>query len=352
MEIAEHLRRAGSWAWLLLILPLLAAGVSLASQRDRPALWTSSATVLTSPGITDRTGVQYIFDYQAALSSGFVIQKVAEATGVSAGEVSDTLTSAPVAAGSSLLEVSFSSEDREAAGSVPPIAARFALEALIQPLIDAANAQIAIAGQQYDDALRARESYTAEIGRQLPAQDYQSALSELASLRNAYELARIENRPTADGLREVVVAREAEVAELAPQVVEFSLLETEVDRTYSELTRLRFSLAATQAQLDAVESESTITPGEVRPENNSSRLIRPVLTAALVGFVVAVLDVVGLVFLFDRRRSGSRAARVGHSEPVGRPDSDLLPEDEERAVTAQQQEDQLAGTSRRGGPGG
>ena len=328
MEISDYLRRAGRWAWLLLVLPLVAAGVSFALQRDRPVVWSSSATVLTPPGVTDRTGVQYISDYQAALTSDFVVGQVAEETGVPAGELFSGLASAPISPGSSLLSVSFTSEDAAQAEEVPPIAARLALEALLQPIADAQGAQIEISRQQYDEALRAREAYTAETGVQLPAQAYQSALSELASLRNSYELARLEGRDTAAGLAELIATRETELGALANQVVEYNLLENQVGSTFGELTRLRFALASTQAQLDAAASEDTITPGEVTSQEDSTAVVRPVLTAALAGFVVAVLLILGLILVFPRRTNGPPRARrqplYHEGDALG---GDLVPED-------------------------
>jgi hypothetical protein len=321
MEVADHLRRAGRWAWLLVLLPVLSAAVAFAVLPRQPPQWTSTATVLAAPGVTSRTGGQYISDFQAALTSDPVVNQLAKETGVTVDQVQEGLSAQTLASGSSLVQVSYTSPDRSEVTAVPALAAQLALRALIQPQLDTGKSQLDITQRQYDAALRAREQYTSDIGVQLPAQAYQSGLAEVSSLRNSYQIARFEGKESAAGLLQQLETRTSAIDALAPQVVQYNLLQNDVERSYNELNRLRFSLAETEAQLDAAGNPSTVTPGAVTSQISTSQVVRPLLTAAVAGFAIAVLVVAALTVLFSRR-PGTATARHESRVAVDRPVDD------------------------------
>lgn len=300
--ISDYMTRAGRWAWLLLVLPVICAGAAVGLNYQTAGLWSGAADILTAPSITSRSGAQYVNDLQAVLLSHALVAQVAKQTGITSSTVSSGLTSAVLASGSSLIQVTFTSAHQAQADSVPAVAARLAIQSLLRPGVAADLASLNGAETQSQRAIRARDAYTIHTGVQLPVQSYQAGLAEVAQLRANTETARIEGRDPTGGLTALLNERTAAVAELAPQVVQYQALQAEVDSTYQDLNQARAQLATAQADLAAVKSPKSIISAGAVQQANSQRLIQLALSGAVVGVLCAVLILVGILTLSRRRR--------------------------------------------------
>ena len=309
--ISEVLSSAGRWRALLVVLPLGCAAAAL-GVHPPVTQWTASATVLTAPSGTSRTGAQYVNDLQAVLRSDAVTAQVATQTGASAADLRGGLSSRLLASGSSLIEVSYTSADRARADAVPAAAARAGLQSLVDPQWVAAQSQLTTTENDYTRAGAARDAFTGSIGQALPEQAYQSALTEVAQLRTSAATLRATERPGADLLDAQAAARQAQVDALAPQVVTYRALQADVDRTFSALSTVRTAVTTLQSQRAALASPASVTTAPATA--SSSRLeLRTAVTAAAVGLVVAFLLLTAL--WLARRRGQGEAADVLRQVP-------------------------------------
>lgn len=316
--IFDYLRRAGRWTLLLVLLPVLCAGTAFWLNRNPPPVWSSSATILSPPTATARTGSQYVNDLQAALLSDAVVAQVAKETKTSSSTISSGLTSAVLAPGSTLLQVRFTASDKSHAAAVPGAAARAALQSLLSPIVAANLTQLKVAEDQESRAVRDRDAYAQQTGVLLPALAYQSGLGEVAQLRANAVTAHAEGRLGAAQLDAALKSREAAVAALAPQVVHHQDLQAAVDSTYQNLNQVRATVGISQAEATSLASPGTIKSAGVVEQSNTTQLLQRVLAGAVVGVIFAVLILAGLVTL-SRRRSSKRGHDPGADAPAQSP---------------------------------
>ncbi len=319
--ILDYLRRAGRWTLLLVLLPVLCAATAFWLNRNPPQVWSASATILTAPTATGRTGAQYVNDVQAALLSDAVVGQVAKQTKASPDTIRSGLTSAILAPGSSLLQVSFTASEKSVAAAVPATAARVTLQNLLSPTLAANAAQLKVTEDQLELVVQARDEYIRQIGVVLPVAAYQSALGELGQLRANAVTAHAQDRPGAAELDALVKSRQAAVAALGPQAVHFQDLQGAVDRASGEVSQARASVISSQAQVAALDSPATIKSTGAYQLSSNTQLLQRVLGAAVVGAIFAVLILAGLLTLSRRRARRSPAPRATPvaNEPLGRP---------------------------------
>lgn len=135
MEIADYLRVIRKRAWVVLLIPALAASLMTAIILSRPTEYSSTATVAApwlisnSPGDSYATAngpSQFVADFTAAISIPPVVDAVAQATGASPDSIRENVTATPIGE-SSLIQVRFVGADQRQA---EPVARAIALETL------------------------------------------------------------------------------------------------------------------------------------------------------------------------------------------------------------------------------
>lgn len=318
MEITQLIRRSGARAWLLAVVPLLLAGAAFAVQVRQPAHFSGSATILTPAASTQRTGGQYIADFQAAIKSTTVANDTAAAVGLSPGSVRKNLSSGPTAPGSTLLQVSWVGTSRAAAATVPAKAARRAYALLLQPRLNSLQAQETILITRYEQTQSARTDFTKKIAVQLPLQEYQALLQQNNQLKGQISKARSEGDDgTVSELKSQLDETNKSLRSLGPQVLQFNQLNSDVDSAHAELSKVQSDLSETQGALNAVDAPGTITTNAVIEVSPTIPMIRNIVGAAIVGFGVALLLLLGWAALF-----GPRSAR--HT-PDADPEEDVDP---------------------------
>jgi hypothetical protein len=135
MEIAEYLRVIRKRAWIVLLIPALAAALMTAIILSRPTEYSSTATVAAPWLISNAPGdsyamangpSQFVADFTAAISIPPVVDAVAQATGASPDSIRENVTAAPIDE-STLIQVRFIGADQRQA---EPVARAIALETL------------------------------------------------------------------------------------------------------------------------------------------------------------------------------------------------------------------------------
>ena len=301
MEASDYLRALRRRVWILILIPLIAGAVAVGVTQSQPKVSGSTALVLAHPNVSSfGSTVGYVTAFQGALTSNAVIDKVHQATGVSASDLAAGLTANPTAANSISFNVTYSgTQQGQVVAQIPALAARGVLDALISPLVATAQSQASIAQAAATKATSDLTKFSTSTGLWVPAQDYQSLSNQLAQLRLTYDqnmaLANHPYSPTS--LNAAIGATVTELHKLAPQVAEYQALKDTSDRAALALQAAEAQLTGVQQQQAAVTATGGVVAGSVTEASTTSTLVKSAGGAVIVGFLVAL----GLVVLLERR---------------------------------------------------
>jgi hypothetical protein len=307
VETRDYLRALGRRAWILIVLPVVAAVIAAAVVLVQPAEHESTATVLTHPSISlSGSTVAYVTSFQAALTSGTILDQVSAKTGIPTATLQTGLTAAPSAANSVTMNVTYAgTQDSATISSVPVIAARDVLTILITPQITSGQAQVNAAQSQVTAAQAALAAFTSRTGLFNPTQDYQSLSSQLVQLRvlRTSTLALgTHSSVSADSavavIDQEIASTTAQLAKLGPQVAAYSALQTNLSRAQTALQSAEAQVLSAQQQLSLTSAAGGVAPGSVTKVSRTKTLIKTAGPAALVGFIVAV----GWVIFTENRK--------------------------------------------------
>ena len=147
MEIVDYVRIIRKRAWIVLLIPVLAAFLMSAIILSRPTEYSATATVAApwlvsnAPGdayATANGAQQFVADFTAAISIPPVVDAVAEATGASPDSIRRDLTTTPIGE-STLIEVRYVGTNRGQAEPVARAMALVTLRFLFRPSVVAAS---------------------------------------------------------------------------------------------------------------------------------------------------------------------------------------------------------------------
>ena len=147
MEIADYIKMIRKRAWVVLLIPMLAAFLMTAIIFSRPTEYSATATVgapwlvSNAPGDTYATAngaQQFVADFTAAISIPPVVDAVADATGASPDSIMQNVTTTPIGE-STLIEVRYVGANRGEAEPVARAVALVTLRFLFRPSVVAAS---------------------------------------------------------------------------------------------------------------------------------------------------------------------------------------------------------------------
>ncbi|ROP43021.1 hypothetical protein [Pseudokineococcus lusitanus] len=335
MEIGEWLR-ARRWRLpLLLLLPLLAAGVAvwLVSTQPQPRGATATVEVpalVGTPGglFPGSSGTdQYVEAYLSAATGPTVRRAAAEATGLDLAVVEDGLD-VRRAAGSSRVLVRFEAPrgtaPAEADAVVPAVLAEVTAataDELFGEPVRIAEDQLEAARGRFAEASARVSAVGADEGVADPRQAYSSQLSLMNSLRT--QTASAEARGDGTGaLEDAAEEAQAGLEAFAPLLAELDTLEGEQDVAESRLQGAQEDLDDLRAEQTAADTARTTSTGPVGEPGLRALVLDVVLPAAAGGLVLAVLLLLLLEALPRRDRRGRRDRRRGRPARAAAPRAD------------------------------
>ena len=160
MEIGDYLRVIRRRLWILVLVPVLAAGVVGAVLLRQPPKYRAVATVAAPALVGGAADNQYsgaggvrvfVANFSAALTAPQVVSKVAEETRVSEQSIRDNLSATPIQE-SSLIEVTYVGSDRAGSATVAQAASRETIRFLFQSQVDLARRSVNTAEKGVSDA--------------------------------------------------------------------------------------------------------------------------------------------------------------------------------------------------------
>jgi capsular polysaccharide biosynthesis protein len=304
VEIDSYLGAIRRRIWILVLVPLLAAGAVIAWELLQPPRYQATATVAApavvgGPNTNQYSGTNapraFVADFSAALTSPLIVNQVADKTGAAPGAISDNLTVSQIG-DSSLVEVTYTTPERAQAAPVLNEATGATIRFLFQT-------QVTLAQKLVDEARKAVDKVNGELGafyrktgQVLPDEAYRIGAQQVADMQREQVSARSRGEYTqASALESAISAKQKEVASLAPQVATYQSLVDRKNQALGRLNVLEEGLERAQAQYSAADPRSIVTIGEVQKASSLAGLARKVVPALGAGLFLAV----GIILLLQ-----------------------------------------------------
>jgi uncharacterized protein involved in exopolysaccharide biosynthesis len=314
VEIDSYLGVILRRLWILILVPLLAAGAVLAWEFRQPARYQATATV-AAPAVVGGSGANttqysganapkaFVADFSGAVTSPLIVNQVAEKTGAAPAAVKDGLTVSQIG-DSSLVQVTYTTPDQELAGPVLTEAASATIRFLFQTQVTLAQKIVGEARKAVDKVNAELAAFYRETGQVLPDEAYRIKAQQVADLQREQASARSRGEYSqATALESTISARQQEVAKLAPQVATYQSLVDRKTQALGRLNVLEEGLERAQAQYSAADPKTVVTMGEIQQAPLLPRVVKKGAPAFGAGLFLAV----GIVLLLQL---GSRRARA------------------------------------------
>jgi capsular polysaccharide biosynthesis protein len=320
LEIGDYLRVIRRRLWILVLVPVLAAGVVGAVLLRQPPKYRAVATVAAPALVGGAADNQYsgpvgvrvfVANFAAALTAPQVVSKVAEETKASEQSIRDNLSAQSIQE-SSLLEVTYLDTDRARSAAVAQAASRETITFLFQSQVDLARRSVNTAEKGVSDAKKKIADFITKTDVVNPEQSYELQERYLLSLEQRQLEAQAEGSTTvAATLGQAIQARQAELAKLAPLVTSYRDLVQQKDEAEARRNELQRTLQGLLAQARAADPESVVTVGE--PEQLSR--VMAFARQGGVAFAAGLFLAIAIVFLLELiRRPASADVSVGAME--------------------------------------
>jgi capsular polysaccharide biosynthesis protein len=317
VEIDSYLGAIRRRLWILILVPLLAAGAVIAWELRQPPEHQVTATVAAPAVVGGSATNQYsganaprafVADFSGAITSPLIVNQVAERTGADPNAVKNGLAGSQTGE-SILVHVTYTTPDRDRAVPVLNETAGATIRFLFQTQVTLAQKMVDEARKGVDKVNGELGAFYRKTGQVLPDEAYRIAAQQVADLQREQASARSRGEYTqATALESTISARKKEVAALAPQVATYQSLVDRKEQALGRLNVLEEGLERAQAQYSAADPRSIVSIGEVQKASTLTSLAKKVVAALGAGLFLAV----GIVLMLEL---GSRRSRMEMEGP-------------------------------------
>ncbi|MCG5462400.1 Wzz/FepE/Etk N-terminal domain-containing protein [Micromonospora sp. NPDC053740] len=314
MEIVDYLRVARRRLWVLVGVPVLAAGaaaaiVLLAPQQFSGTAYVAAPALVGGAAGTQYTGTQaanqFVAAFGAAVTSPRVLADVGADTGVPPERLRDGLAITQVGA-SSQLEVTYTAGDRATVAPVLTATTTRALAFLFSSQVGIATGEVEAANADVTAATKAIGEWEKANKVSQPDRIYQATLGELTSLRQQQlSMQAVGNGRGVDAATAAITAAQKKLDELGPKLPDYQALLAQRDAATNALSQAREGLQAARAQAQAADPKQVTSIGETHEVSRMTELVRTVLPVGGAGLLLGVL-LVGVLELLSRGRAAAR----------------------------------------------
>lgn len=320
MESGQFLHGLGRRAWLVVIIPVLAAVIAFAIAWTRPEENRSSSLVLTHPEIAQfGSNVAYVTAFQAALTTDQVLKGVSTATNIPLTDLRAGLSAEPSASNSLAIKVTYQgTQSKPETLQASQEASRAVTQELYGPQLKGAQSAVTEANAAAKAASTALSDFSEKTGLYSPSQDYAALLGELAQLRVllAQTQATVSTpRYDKQSIQAEIVATTSRLDRLAPQLAMFQSLQSAAADAQSAQQSTNAELASVQNAAALSAGDGSLLAGSTTTVSSTSDAARAAGAAALAGFILAGLWV-GLVSSRSNDGDGPGSGTDGRQEPT------------------------------------
>lgn len=326
MEIIDYLRVARRRLWVLILVPLLAGGITAAIILHQPTQYTATATVAPPALVGGSAGnqytgsqavSQYVSAFQSTAVGPAVRQAVVATTKTPASKFADGLDVAQVGA-SSTMTVTFTSPDKTVVEPVVKGISDETLAILFGSQVQLAKAQVSSAQQGVTSANAAIAEWSKKNHMADPQRSYQSQLYMVNSLLQQQATQRAAGKPLAvAALSGSLADAKAGLTKYESLLADYSNLTASRDSAVVVLGQAKQSLQQAQSQLSAADPHQVAFIGGSHVVNKESTLLATALPVAGAGVFVAVFLIAILELLSKARRARREAEESAEREQHG-----------------------------------
>ncbi len=312
MQLTQIIRRTGTRAWIVAVVPALAVGALVFLVFSGPSTYNTSATVsVSSPSGSDTasTVTQNVDSFRSALTSEAVRDAAASSVDIEAVDERD-LTSSRIGA-SNLVDITLTTAKADQGPELLDALVVQANQLLFTSEQNAANAQL-VAAQESFDAAKSAVAVRSDDGINIPTERYRAKASEVTQLRVALATARARNEAGVTGLSTALKTAQNELNTLGAQVRDLGEISFEYTEALSQLGEAKTRATATEARLEGAISRDSIKLGDTTQESTQSKLAKAVVS----GLLVSIAFALGLVLLLDLLRPQRQARRDRKDPPT------------------------------------
>lgn len=303
VEIRDHVSRLRWRLSILVVLPVIAGALAFGALVGTPDQRVAS-TVLTVPssvigGTTAGSVAQYVANFEQAIVSDPVIERITSTFGVEGAEVRDGLQTTQLGS-SNLIRVSYQGSDDVV--RIADMATKLAFETVAQIQLpfgespDVLEERVRVATSDLRTTEKRLEAFLLENNLVLPREQYLMVASEVASLEQEIVQARSAGVSTAT-LEEALRDRRQELDRLGSLLPTYERLQAAVDRAAEDLDAAEDEMRLVEDQSAHLGPQMTVITTQVVPRVRT--IGKGVGIAAAAGFIVAL----ALMFLFPSKRA-------------------------------------------------
>lgn len=323
MEIADYLKVARRRLWILILVPVLAAGAALAYGLLSPRTYSSTATVLTPSLVgaqySQFTGPQAIDQFVSAFAASAadptVVAQTAKETGISAEALTDNVTVEQVGA-SSNVTLTFSGESEKASAPVAHALAKNALVNIYSAQRKIAGMQAEAARRGVDAANKAVNDYVTKAGVGEPSAAYTAAVSQVTWLQQTQATyAASGDKSAASAIRSSIETAQKQARTIGATLPQYNTLvnaQTLANEAYQSALGDQRKV---QVQATAASDPDVITTTAAAPDRTGVSIVKlvvPVFGAAVL-FAIIVIALFEFVAAIRRQEDGQPAGAAGEA---------------------------------------
>jgi capsular polysaccharide biosynthesis protein len=306
VEIGSYLSVIRRRLWILVLVPLLAAGGVVAWQLRQGPLHEATATVAAptvlgtstvSPYLGGGGSKAFVADFRAAITSPLIIVKVAEETGAQPTDIKNGIVAGSIG-DSSLVQVTYRTDKENQAAPVAQSAASHTIRFLFQSQVTLAGKTVAEAQKAIDKVNRELSDFYKKTGQVLPEEAYRIKAQQVSDLER--------EQASAGGLESRIETSRQELAALAPQVAEYQSLTDRKEQALTRMNLLEEGLERAQAQYNAADPRAVVTVGPTEKVPVLPELVKTAVPAFAAGLILAVCIVVLLELATRRDQAETR----------------------------------------------
>jgi Chain length determinant protein len=321
VEIRDYLLAIRRRLWLPIALPLVAALVTAGFIYIQPEKYQATATAivpaLSAKGYSTSAVVQYFSSYKDVLISAPVVNKVAQETGESKSAVAAGLSATTTTASSNIILVTYVGPNKKTVVEVARRASVDALDALMGPQVSAAETEVAnselalaTANQMLADFAKTPGPNKQPAPGLLPEDNYKFQAGELSQLDVNLQLATVAKDWTrVAALNAVIGPREAVLAGLEQQVVQWKTLEQALTAAQAQNDKANINLNAANSEVSSDNDSRSVTAQFSGHVSRVPEIARAAGEAGGVALLLALAFIVFMEFLRPARRSATGSGR-------------------------------------------
>lgn len=300
MQLTRLVKQSGKAVWLLVLVPVLAVGASIALLvDDDPSVRTLATVSVIAPegSSTAATVTQAVDGFKSTVVSDTVRSLASTDAGIPIG--SGDVTAERVGT-SNLVELRVTTASGEAGEAALAALIANANDALYSSAITSADARVRTAEQRYDAALDERARETERTGLLLPIEAYRAKAAEVTQLRVALAAGGPDINRTA--VEATLERATRDLEDIGESVNAFESLEDSVVRAREELGDAKQESDAVETRRAAATAPESVAIAAPVAQSTRTTLVRGAVTGAVLGLGLAF----GLVLLIGLLRHPAR----------------------------------------------